>query len=187
MPERQIVTKVVVYDLPSENYRHIQNSPHFPKVRAVRVYCTYLLHSLGLECTQSVILVSPNRVDEVNETIERVKRKYEELRNETELDELIPHIEVLPLYQTQFNPLRRHAQRRVTERIDEAIERINRILESIDQITREAQRRQLRYRLNRLAKEWRTIYECCREIGVRLDRDIEYLVSLIEEGSRRLR
>jgi hypothetical protein len=73
------------------------------------------------------------------------------------------------------------------QRIDETVERISGLLETIHEITEEARRRTLRYRLNRLAREWNTINELARELGIDLTRDIEYLISLIEDASRRAR
>jgi len=187
MSERTQVTKIVVYDLPSENYRHIRTGEYVNKVRAVRVWSTYKLHSLGVECTESVILVSPSRLDNVERAIHEVNERYARLREETRLYELVPRIEVLPRYQDQIDPLKRHAEHRIMQRIDETVERVSGLLETIHEITEEARRRTLRYRLNRLAREWNTINELARELGINLTRDIEYLISLIEDASRRAR
>jgi len=79
-------TKIVVYDLPSENYKVLKGTGLEAKVRSVRVGCVERLHRLGLQCTESVIIVNPRRLSEVEATIETVNRKYEALRN------LVAHI-----------------------------------------------------------------------------------------------
>jgi len=54
--------KAIVYDLPSENMRIYTDGEVRDRVRAVRVRSTQLLHGLGVQCTESVILVPSTRV-----------------------------------------------------------------------------------------------------------------------------
>jgi mevalonate kinase len=189
MSER-VLTKILVYDLPSENFKALENTPEKDKVRNVRVQCVQKLHSLGLQCTESVILVTPSRLSRVNEVIERVFRKYEELKRE--ISHIIPQnnfnpiIRVLDLTQDQQQTFILLAKRRLMERIDESIERINEIIIAIDEITQEERRRALRYRLNQLAKEWNTVLEASQELGIDVSRDLEYLLDLIDNAKGRL-
>jgi len=189
MSER-VLTKILVYDLPSENFKALENTQERDKVRNIRVQCVQKLHKLGLQCTESVILISPSRLNRVNQTIERVYQRYEELKRE--ISHLIPQnnftpiIRVLDLTQSQQETFTLLAKRRLQERIDESIERINEIILAIEEITQEEKRRVLRYRLNQLRKEWKTIQECSRELGIDVSRDLEFLLDLIDDARGRL-
>jgi len=178
-------TKAVVYDLPSENQLRLPAELK-AKVRNIRVQCTYALHKLGLQCTESVILVSPHRVSQIEETIREVREAYEALARREGLDNFEPQIYVIPIYQTQYQPMRNLAVRRLQERLDESIDRISRVLETIDEITEEARRRQLKYRLNQLRREWLTIQQIANELGVDVSRDLEYLLELIDQARGRI-
>jgi mevalonate kinase len=189
MSER-VLTKILVYDLPSENFKALENTPEKDKVRNVRVQCVQRLHTLGLQCTESVILVTPSRLNRVNEVVERVYQKYEELKREISHiglnNNLTPVIRILDLTQEQQDTFVVLAKRRLMERIDESIERINEIIIAIDEITQEERRRALRYRLNQLRKEWSTVLEASRELGIDVSRDLEYLLDLIDNARGRL-
>jgi len=50
-------TIAIVYDLPSENIRGISEEAK-KTIRRIRVRSVQLLHSLGVQCTESVILAN---------------------------------------------------------------------------------------------------------------------------------
>jgi len=189
MSER-ILTKIVVYDLPSENLKILENAPEKDRVRNVRVQCVTKLHSLGLQCTESVIIVSPSRVSRVGEVIEKVSQKYEGLRRELSHlalpNNFEPIIRVLDLTREQQETFTLLARRRLVTVIDSAINRINETIMAIEEITEEARRRALRYRLRQLRREWETIHEASRELGIDVSRDLEFLIDLIDDARRRL-
>jgi hypothetical protein len=80
--QNQTYIKAVVYDLESENMNIFRGSPMFDVVRTARVKCVLLLHGLGVPCTESVILVAPNKAQYVDRTIALVKETYERLNQQ---------------------------------------------------------------------------------------------------------
>jgi len=110
--------KAIVYDLPSENMRVYEDGEIRDRVRAVRVRSTQLLHGLGVQCTESVILVPSENTRAIEPTISRVRGLYRDL--EATLRErglylnLEPIIETLRLTHEQASRLIPIAQRRIS-------------------------------------------------------------------------
>jgi hypothetical protein len=185
------IGKIVVYDLPSEQMRIYQAYPEAKnRARAIRVSCTERLHSLGLQCTESVILVAQSRARAIETVQQYVSDKYQQLNSFLESIHLgtnvVPHVEVIDIVREQQEQFRRLAETRLVEKLDEAIDRLASILENIDQITEEPRRRSLRYRLTQLNREWNTIQSLASELGISLGEDFGYLVDLIDEAERRV-
>ena len=178
--------KAVVYDLPSENQRVLADPEVKRKVRSVRVWSITLLHRLGVACTESVVLVPPSRAERIEATVNRVLQLYRDLEDwVTERGirvELEPIIRVLSLSNNQARELLPIAERRLLETIDNAIDRVSRVLDEIREITDENRRRRVRYGLNRLSREIDRLYEVARELGIDITRDYEYLVQLIDQA-----
>jgi len=185
---RQYV-KAVVYDLESENLVVFNNSEMKDVVRSARVRCVQLLHSLGVGCTESVVLVAPERVKDILPTIERVKQIYnrlnEQLRRQNLNVQLRPIIEVLDLTFEQAERLIPIAQRRLTSALDQAIERVNEVIDSLAEVTEASRRLRLRANLRRLANNWRQIFEYARQLGIDISRDYSVLVDLIDSAIER--
>lgn len=185
-----VMGKIVVYDLVSENNVRLVSRELRDKVRTVRVLCTEKLHSLGVMCTESVILVSPSCENEIEDAINYVNRKYEELFRELEAYgvsiEWRPIIRVLDTTVEQFEAFRELAERQIVSRIDETVERINQILESLVEITETAQRRRIRARLLDLRREWRRLREATTQLQLRSASDVEYVLELIDQALSRL-
>jgi hypothetical protein len=184
--------KIIAYDLPSENMTvYNQRNELKDRARAVRVYCVSKLHSLGLQCTESVIIVSPSRINMVDTAIDRVQAKFEDLnellRSQGLNLNLRPQVEVIEITPVQREQFTRLAERRLTERLDESIDNVSRLIDSIAEITEVARRRVIRYRLTRLGSEWRTIQSLANELGIQLGSDFEYLIDLIDQAERRVR
>jgi hypothetical protein len=180
------VAFVLVYDLPSENH-NIFGAPHVNNlVRNTRVTCTYMLHSLGVQCTESVILVPRENATRVNTVIENVMESYRRLWNtirEMGLRiEISPLIRVIQITGEQFNTFRELAERRLRERIEEAITRLTRISEEIHEITEEEKRRQIRRRLTVERREWLEIERLSRELGINLSGDFSRVIQIIDEA-----
>ena len=178
--------KAIVYDLPSENQRRLRDPEVKRKVRSVRVWSITLLHRLGVVCTESVVLVPPSRVDKIEGVVRRVYELYRDteewISGRGVRVELEPIIRVLSLSGSQARELLPIAERRLLETIDNAIDRVSRVLEEIREITDEGRRRRVRYGLNRLSREIDRLYEVARELGIDITRDYEYLVQLIDQA-----
>ena len=181
--------KAVVYDLESENYRIFENTEVKDLVRSCRVRSTQILHSLGVACTESVILVAPNRVSDIERAIARVRELYsrlnDQLRRQNFNVQLRPIIEVLDLTQAQADRLIPIAERRLLAALDQAIEHVNEVIESLAEITEASRRLRIRANLRRLSNNWQRIFEYARQLGIDISRDYNFLIDLIDDAIER--
>jgi len=181
--------KAVVYDLGSENLRVFENTDMKDVVRSFRVRSVQLLHALGVACTESVILVAPNRVNDIPNTINRVRYLYERLnetlrRNNFNV-QLRPIIEVLDLTSDQANRLIPIAERRLLSALDQTIEHVNEIIESLQEITDTQRRLRIRANLRRLKNNWSVLFNYARQLGIDISRDYNFLIDLIDSAIER--
>jgi hypothetical protein len=187
--QNQTYVKAVVYDLESENMNIFRGSQVFDMVRSARVKCVLLLHSLGIPCTESVILVSPNKAEHVDRTIALVNETYERLNEQLRANgfnvRLQPIIQVINLNTVQYTRLLPLAERRLLSSLDRAIDHVSRLIDDLEAITEEARLRRVRINLRRLANNWSRINDMARRLGIDLSRDYETLVDLIDEALRR--
>jgi hypothetical protein len=180
--------KALVYDLGSENSRSLEGSSLKLLVRSKRVRSVQLLHNLGLECTESVILVPTNNFSKIDTTIQKVRLIYQQL-NETlrnnNLDiELQPLIRVLDISSEQKEALIPLAKRRLLELLDNSIERVNTIINSFNEIVEEARRRQIIRNLQRFKSNWNRMFEIAQQLGIDITNDYEVLISMIDSIRR---
>ena len=178
---------ILVYDLPSENQKKLEDESAKIAVKNVRIASIRLLHRLGLPSTESVILVPANNREEAERAIEEVKQRYAELSERLGIDVGKPLIRLLQLEREQSETFRELAERRLLERIDEAIDRISDILEVIDEITEEAKIKKLKNNIRRLRREFNTIANLARTLGIDVRRDMDYLMNLIDQAYEELR
>jgi hypothetical protein len=188
LSERESYIKIVVYDLGSENLKIFRNTQVIDLVRTARVRCVQLLHKLGIPCTESVILVAPDRAQHVDRTIAKVKEIYEILNSQLRDNgfdiSLKPLIEVLDLNAAQYTRLLPLAERRILSSLDRTIDRVSRLIDELETITDEARLRRIRNNLRRLANDWVRINNIARELGIDLSRDYSILVELIDDAQR---
>ena len=177
------ITKIVVYDLPSEN-KGIYSNEQKADIRRVRVRATQLLHMLGVQCTESVILVPRSRVNQINNTIEIVMSKYQELNRILNGILGLPIIRVLDLTVEQRESLIPIAKRRLVNELDRTINLVSRAIDELNEIVEQSQRRKIINRLRRLRRNWSRIFDIANELGIDISQDYEYLVSLIDEALR---
>jgi len=180
------IAYVIAYDLPSENYNIFQ-APHVKnKVRNTRVNCTYLLHSVGVMCTESVVLAPPRLDVEVARVIDKVNRNYSSLRSQLSQMGISvgiePLIKVIKVTGEQYDTFRELAMRRLREKIEEAVLRLRRLTDEVHGIEEESRIRQIRSRLNTERREWNNIRELARELGIDLTGDFSRVISLIDEA-----
>jgi hypothetical protein len=178
--------KVIVYDLGSENLKVFENTREKELVRCARVKCVQLLHNLGIQCTESVILIAPSNVDKVDRVIARVKEIYDQLNDRLVNDGfnvvLKPIIQVLDLTQVQTSRLLPLAHRRLVSLIDRTIDNLSSLIDNISSIDENTRKRKVRRNIMRLASAWRSLYDMARELGIDITRDYNALVDMIEEA-----
>ncbi|MEM2352312.1 MAG: hypothetical protein QXT26_07880 [Thermoproteota archaeon] len=176
--------KVVVYDLPSENMVMFkENLEAQRKIKNMRIRCIRLLHSLGVQCTESVILVSPERYDMVDSVVNNVISVYESSGFQLPR----PLIRVIDLHGFQLDAFRELAIRNIVRRLDYTIELVSDIITRLEELIREGRAGRVTTNLRRLKREWMTIRELAESLGITLPRDYSYLIELIDEALEELR
>jgi len=180
---------IIVYDLGSENMSIFRSENVKKLVRTTRVRSVQLLHSLGLQCTESVIIVAENRVSDIENVIVAVHYLYARLnnvlRNRGINVELKPIIEVLNLTPQQTSRLIPLAERRLISSLDNAIETVSDIINILSSEVEEERKKRIRNNLRRLAGNWRRIYQMANSLRINITKDYEFLVTLIEQALER--
>jgi hypothetical protein len=96
--------------------------------------------------------------------------------------EIDPLIRVISVTGEQLSTFRDLAERRLRERIEEAIVRLERISNEIHEITEEEKRRQIRRRLTVERREWVEIERLARSLGINMGGDFTRVISIIDEA-----
>jgi len=181
--------KAVVYDLPSENMRIFRLSDVRDKVRSVRVRSVQILHALGVQCTESVILIPRDRVQHISEVIGSVNGAYsrleEWLRDQGYYIDMQPIIEVLDLTREQVDRLIPIANRRLIRQLDRAINSVSSLIDELAEITQEARLRRVRANLRRLRNNWSDIFSLATQLGIDISTDYRLLIELIDQAMER--
>jgi hypothetical protein len=179
--------RAVVYDLTSENHTVLKHTVYHDRLKSLRVRATQRLHKLGIQCTESVILVHDANGARIHEVIDRILSEYgyllAEIRANLSVNLPQPIIRVLEVTGEQYGVFRELAERRLRELIDIHIDRVSSILERQNGDNGERLIRSLR----KLRREWIRIRSICRDMGIGLDHDIDYLLQLIGDVILRLR
>jgi hypothetical protein len=182
---------IVVYDLISENWRILRDSELRDKLRAARIRATALLHNLGVLCTESVILVSGERREEIERAISEINAIYGSVLSEVEralgVEFPRPVIRVLRLDQEQYNAFRELAERRLRETLDANIDRVSSLVERLEDLRGSANIRNLLASLRKLKREWLRIKNNVIALGIPLEEDINYLVEMIDSAIHAVR
>jgi hypothetical protein len=182
---------IVVYDLISENWRILRDSELRDKLRAARIRATSLLHNLGVLCTESVILVSGNRREEIERVISEINEIYGSVLGEIEralgVEFPRPVIRVLGLDQEQYNAFRELAERRLRETLDANIDRVSSLVERLEDLRGSANIRNLLASLRKLKREWLRIKNHVIALGIPLEDDIDYLIEMIDSAIHAVR
>jgi len=178
---------VLVYDLPSENQVRIRDNGLRNLVRNLRIRCVRALHSLGLMCTESVVIIAPNQTCKVDEIINWVIECYREFESRHNVELGRPIIRALPLTEQQQSAFLQLAMRRIQERLDECIDRVSLVLERIDDIITAGRAQHAMRGLLRLRREWNNIRDFAERLGISISDDYGYLMDLIDEALEELR
>jgi len=151
---------IIVYDLPSENVKSYPNDVK-SRVRSVRVTSTKILHNLGVQATESVVLVAPSKQKYVDSIIKIVNEMYGKLNLL-----LQPTIVVLPITESQQNTLNVLAQKRIDEQVEEATKRVSTLTKNISNINDENTRKKMKKSLLELRRAYITLKQFCEELGL---------------------
>jgi len=172
---------VIVYDLVSENLKAIK-SEYKDLLRNVRVKCIRLLHQLGVQCTESVILVGVDNQNKIIDTIHTVFRLYEDLilKIEKDLGVTLPRpiVKVIDITPEQYQIFSELAKKKLEENIDIHTDKIKTIIES--KIIKNT--KTVINSLKRIRKEWIRIKNQCIDLGLGLESEINNLLNLIDQA-----
>jgi len=177
---------VVAYDLPSENRLDYSDKGVRDRARAIRVRATMKLHRLGVNATESVVLVPQSKGELIGKTVKEVYELYRELDKWLKdkglwgvEEPLIRVIEITPEQKEDFKAL---AERKLKERLDRAIERIAKLLNEIDVIVEEAKRKRLIYNLNKQQRELSRVEAIAKELSIETNNKFELLIELYNQA-----
>ncbi|MEM1562971.1 MAG: hypothetical protein QXV75_08325 [Candidatus Bathyarchaeia archaeon] len=145
------------------------------------------LHSLGLMCTESVVIIAPNQTCKVDEIINWVIECYREFESRHNVELGRPIIRALPLTEQQQSAFLQLAMRRIQERLDECIDRVSLVLERIDDIITAGRAQHAMRGLLRLRREWNNIRDFAERLGISISDDYGYLMDLIDSAMSRIR
>lgn len=182
---------IVAYDLPSENVKDLSDVEAKEKVRNVRVGAVLKLHSLGIMCTESVILVPSGKAEKIDSVINEVYSDYEELNKWLETKGFVtlntPLIRKIKLTAEQKEDFKELAERRVKEKLDEVIESLTNLLNEIENIIEEEKLRRIERNLRRQERELERLEVFCKELGIEANHKFELLSQLYDGAYAKLK
>ena len=198
----QVKGRIVAYDLPcGKRIAFTENGEESPqekktkreaqrKVEASRVASTNLLYSLGLGCTQSVILC-PSRTtkEQIDQVIGKVRQLYEktngELVNELGLREIgDPDIRTIPIVETQFVTLKDLTEKRLSESLDAAISEMAKAVKTLSALGPDDKQKRNAY-LKQREKKIQKTQELAKSLSIDLDEKFGLLGELLKTAIRK--
>jgi len=178
---------VLVYDLPSENRIDLNDKRAREKVKNLRIRATRRLHSLGLTCTQSVILLGKKRVEDAKKAVREIEKEYQGMARELQIPRFYPIIRIIMVRGTQYDSFKEIAEHALKERLDELIDRVSGLIAEIDQIEEEARLRKVEAGIKRGIRELERIEEMARELGISTNHKLDLLSSLYKKALEKIR
>jgi pyruvate-formate lyase-activating enzyme len=166
---------VIVYDLPSECMKNLSDETR-QKLRTARVKSVKVLHKLGLQCTESVILVPGINVDKVSQAIEKVAQFYSEVSDINEN----PEIEIIEISTVQKNQYLKIAKRYLDKRINE-------IAFIAQNLTNNGNSRR-RYQIAQLIKEYKHVLNLANSLGLATSyvSDFEQVINYLSDSVQQI-
>jgi hypothetical protein len=166
---------VIVYDLPSECIKNLSDETK-ARLRSARVKSVKVLHKLGLQCTESVILVPSVNVDKINEAIEKVSEYYATVEDLNET----PEIEIIEINQVQKNQYLKIAKRYLDKRINE--------IAFIAQNLNNNGNSRRKYQISQLIKEYKHILNLANSLGLATSyvEDLEQVINYLSDTAQQI-
>jgi len=175
---------VLAYDLPSENLTDIRRAEHKNRIEVVRSTATQLFHRLGVQTTESVILISPEHEKEVKDAIETVLHMYEslerDLRKEGEDLDLDPLIRIIGLSSAQTRAYKDLAIRYIERKATESANYLERVTDRLEELKSAKTIARTLKNLERHRKGWEEIQRMASELELSNDWDIPRIIDQID-------
>jgi len=176
---------VIAYDLPSENHVSIKDENVKMEIRNVRVNATYKLYKLGVNATNSVILVPLSNSDKIDKTIEEVNELYEKLNESIKTrgygsigKPLIKKIKILEYQYVDFKEL---AEKQLMEKLDEQISKLANVISELNEIVEEEKRKKMKYNVNRLSKEIKELEKIASDLELKTNGKFELISEMLKQ------
>jgi hypothetical protein len=166
---------VIVYDLPSECQKNLSQETR-QKIRTARVKSVKVLHKLGLQCTESVILVPSTQADKISQAIEKVAQFYSEVEDINEN----PEIEIIEINQVQKAQYLKIAKRYLDKRINE--------IAQIAQTLGDNGNGRRKYQISQLVKEYRHVLNLANSLGLANSyiQDLEQVINYLSDTAQQI-
>lgn len=178
------VTFLVAYDLPSENIKALKHSGFYHQVESVRSTSVQFFHKLGVQTTESVILIAPEHEKQVKETIELVTKLYAGLQhdlNVAKIDvKLDPMIRIIGLSSAQTRAYRDLAVRYIEKKAAESGDYLEAVMERLEELKSPKAIRKALKNLERHRKGWAEIQSLVCELSLSNDWDIPRILNQID-------
>jgi len=181
---------VLAYDLPSENLTEIKRAEQKNRVEVVRSTATQLFHKLGVQTTESVILIAPEHERKVKESIEKVLHMYEllgrDLRKEGLDVELEPLIRVIGLSSAQTRAYKDLAVRYIERKAGESADYLERTVNRLEEIKSPKAINRVLKNLERHRRGWEEIQRLASGLDLSNDWDIPRILDQIDRVAARV-
>jgi len=179
------VSFLVVYDIPSGNRVDLENPEHVHRVETVRSKATQLFHKLGVQTTESVILISPERENRVDETVELVKKWYGDLERQLHKEgldiELEAIIEVLGLSSKQTEAYKKLAVNFIEKKAGDSGRYCERVFNGLEENRSAKSILKILKNLEKHRRSWAEIQKLCCEMKLSNDWNIPKILAGIDD------
>lgn len=180
---------MIVYDFPSENITRFESVEQRRRVGDTRIRACRLLRGVGLNATDSLILVPKELVKKAEDRVASVKRLYRELEAEFKNNgvdiRLEPEIRLLPLDREQFNELLPMARRRVLARLQRGRGIIENYLQWLSTNIDSVDKKRVLSNVVHLLNDLRRMCEQAKMLGINAFTEYKKIEELVESGIRR--
>jgi len=180
---------MIVYDLPNEDRVVISESNKLMNmVKRARINSCRKLSKYGLQCTESVLLVPKQLIEDAKKAIDEIRKNYNELEEaiagEFNLEvELKPEIYIIPLFGEQTEVLKTIAVKRLIDKLEKLIKRLIKLsIEVADK--EEKERRKIRKNVKRVLRELKhteDIVETLEIDNINLKEKLKFAEDVIKE------
>lgn len=173
--------KVLVYDLTSENSQFAKKNNIQKQLRRIRISCTRLINSIGVQCTESVIIVYPQFFDSINDVISKVYEKYNTFCRNYDISIPQPHITLLTIPQNQADGLLQITKNHLIKNIDSNINNLCAIFDCLQIKNYDIDIKKIVKHIRKIKNEWLRIKSYIITLNINLDDEINYLISICND------
>jgi hypothetical protein len=188
------MTRSIQYDLGSENLKALDVPDWKRRVKNVRSSCVQKLHKIGLQTTESVLIVPECREDKIDGVVEWVQGKYANLikglaqegASKELLEALEPIIAVDHLTGEQTKSKKKLAERAMIKKLNEALDCATKLQERLEGILSPEARHNALLNVSEQIENWENISSIADNLGLYLPESKNQLLKLLEEAKAKV-